>query len=571
MKHFKIILSTIKNSKFCFWIFLFALLLPNFVFAITEQVAVLVKISNIILPFAVYWFLMTLTRKPGKMLWSLSLLLFFNAFQLVLLYLFGAAPIAVDMFLNLVTTNSGEATELLGNILVPVLAIVIFYGLILTLASFSLNKNVVLDLSYRKRNRKYSIVLFVVSIILLIPTSLIDKTFLISSDIYPVNVFYNVGLAVNRDYKSNHYAETSKDFTFNAKTSHSKDEPEVYVFIIGETARAINFGIYGYERNTTPKLNAIKDELLIFKDALTQSNTTHKSVPMLLSAACAENYDCIYKQKSIITAFKECGYSTAFFSNQMYNRSFIDFFGEEADVCVYEKENVPDSANVSDDNLLNQLRKELSVNRSGKLKKFIVLHTYGSHFNYHERYPHESAIFSPDSVVSIKKENKEILRNAYDNSIYYTDSFIAKVIDMVRSTCKSSAVVYTSDHGEDIFDDDRNHFLHASPLPTIFQMYVPYIVWLSPKYKSEHPQIYNNLKSNIYKPISTNLATLHTILSLAGITGNEINENLSLTKRGFVAKPRFYLGDHNCPMPLNDIGLREEDITAIKKYHIQYP
>ena len=68
--------------------------------------------------------------------------------------------------------------------------------------------------------------------------------------------------------------------------------------------------------------------VVTFTDVLTQSNTTHKSVPMLLSAASAEDYDCLYRQKGIITAFKEAGFHTAFFSNQLPNHSFIVFFGD---------------------------------------------------------------------------------------------------------------------------------------------------------------------------------------------------------------------------------------------------
>ena len=120
--------------------------------------------------------------------------------------------------------------------------------------------------------------------------------------------------------------------------------------MIGETARACNFGLYGYERNTTPLLDKMEG-VVTFTDVLTQSNTTHKSVPMLLSAASAEDYDCLYRQKGIITAFKEAGFHTAFFSNQLPNHSFIDFLGMEADDWKFIKKDTPKGANISDDEL----------------------------------------------------------------------------------------------------------------------------------------------------------------------------------------------------------------------------
>ena len=58
---------------------------------------------------------------------DLFLFLFFGAFQIVLLYLFGQSIIAVDMFLNLVTTNSSETLELLDNLTPAIIAVIILY------------------------------------------------------------------------------------------------------------------------------------------------------------------------------------------------------------------------------------------------------------------------------------------------------------------------------------------------------------------------------------------------------------------------------------------------------------
>ncbi len=115
-------------------------------------------------------------------------------------------------------------------------------------------------------------------------------------DMYPVNVCYNLTLAIERAGETAGYQESSKDFTFGAQATHDKDEAEIYVLVVGETARACNFGLYGYERNTTPLLDKTEG-LVAFTDVLTQSNTTHKSVPMLLSGASAENYNRIYREK----------------------------------------------------------------------------------------------------------------------------------------------------------------------------------------------------------------------------------------------------------------------------------
>ena len=119
--------------------------------------------------------------------------------------------------------------------------------------------------------------------------------------------------------------------------------------------------------------------------------------------------------------------------------------------------------NLSDDYLLALVQEELA---KGNRKQFIVLHTYGSHFNYRERYPAEAAFFQPDSPADAEFKYRDNLINAYDNSIRYTDDFLSRLIGLLQQQDAGSAMLYTSDHGEDIFDDHRHLFLHASPVPS---------------------------------------------------------------------------------------------------------
>ena len=108
-------------------LFLFALLfiVPNCVLFFTEPLPVTVGIASLILPYAFWVGLLLLARKPGIVVWCLLPKVILDGGQLVLLHLFGESVIAVDMFLNLVTTNSSEAMELLDN-LVPALVSVPF-------------------------------------------------------------------------------------------------------------------------------------------------------------------------------------------------------------------------------------------------------------------------------------------------------------------------------------------------------------------------------------------------------------------------------------------------------------
>ena len=107
-----------------FYIFLLSLLLPNIVLSFTEQLTPLGALTNIVLPGGIMYLLLSISPKIGRSIWMMFPLVFFAAFQIVLLALYGRSIIAVDMFLNLVTTNSSEVTELLGS-LAPVISFVV--------------------------------------------------------------------------------------------------------------------------------------------------------------------------------------------------------------------------------------------------------------------------------------------------------------------------------------------------------------------------------------------------------------------------------------------------------------
>ena len=567
MKRFKEIYQWCCEPRQLFFLFIIVLAIPNVALFFTEQMPLLVRICNIILPVSVYWMVMTLSRKPGKIIWILFPFVFFAAFQLVLLYLFGQSIIAVDMFLNLLTTNSGEAMELLDNLLPAVIGVFVVYLPTLALGIVSITGNKKLDQYFIYRQRRYARMTMGVGVILTALCYADHEDYALKLDMYPVNVCYNLTLAIERAGETAGYQESSKEFTFGAQATHDKDEAEIYVLVVGETARACNFGLYGYERNTTPLLDKTEG-LVAFTDVLTQSNTTHKSVPMLLSGASAENYNRIYREKGIITAFKEAGFHTAFFSNQRPNHSFIDFFGMEADEWKFIKEDAPEETNISDDELLKLVDKQLN---DGHRKLFIVLHMYGSHFNYKERYPESMSVFKPDNLTDAKYENKEYLMNAYDNTIRYTDGFLASLITLLQKTNSFSAMLYTSDHGEDIFDDNRKLFLHASPVPSYYQLHVPFLIWLSKTYREKNVEVHEAILQNREKPVAGNASVFHTMLNLAGVQTPYRADSLSVANRQYLIRPRYYLNDHNLPKSLDKIGLKKEDIEQFRRNNLVFP
>ena len=137
MRYFTNILRWISSQEHLYFLFGLLFIIPNCVFLFTEPLPVPVGLASIVMPLAFWMGVLLLARKPGVVVWCLLPKIILDGGQLVLLYLFGESVIAVDMFLNLTSSNASEASELLGNIFLVIVCVFFFYTL-LFLAGFLL-------------------------------------------------------------------------------------------------------------------------------------------------------------------------------------------------------------------------------------------------------------------------------------------------------------------------------------------------------------------------------------------------------------------------------------------------
>ena len=471
-------------------------------FFFTEPLPVTVGIASLLIPLAFWMCVLLVARKPGIVVWCLLPKVILDGGQLVLLYLFGQSVIAVDMYLNLTSSNASEASELLGNIILVIGCVFFFYTLpTLVLACRSIRQKEKLRNPFRKKWAKISLGMFVVGLLLCFLSPSQDHRFSWKDDVYPANALYNLYFAINKAERNSKYHITSADFKFDAtKPEQAEGKRESYVLVVGETSRAMEWSLYGYERKTTPRMEAL-DGLVHFTDVVTQSNNTHKSVPIILSAASAENYGVLYDEKSIVTAFKEAGFRTLVIANQKLTTSMIGAFYREADTFI-----------------------DMSAFNTGST--LISLH-------------------------------------------HYTDYVLGEIVDMLAKTNAPASMLYLSDHGEDIFDDSRARYLHASPIPTYYQLHIPYVIWFSKAYRESYPQKYLEAQAHETYPVSTN-SVFHTMLDIAGVRTPVADSTFALTNRAFKVRDRMYLGDHDDPIPFWKVGLKKQDFEMMDKWDIAY-
>ena len=542
--------------------FFVALIIPNCILANTEPYSVWTVEALILMPLGFYMMWSVALRRSGVMIWLAFPFIFLGAFQIVLLYLFGNSVIATDMFTNILTTNPGEAGELLGNIYPAVVIVCAMYLPLLWLAAREIGLKRYISRTTRMNVGLTGAAIFAVGLLALWPAYAVsEERHVLRDEIFPLNAFYNLGLSGSEFRKVHYFEKTSEGFSFEPVRTAEAPGREVYIYIIGEAARAMNWQLYGYDRETNPELARI-DDLVVFRDMLTQSNTTHKSVPLILSSVRTDEHEELFRRKGLPALFNEAGFDTWFISNQSPQGAMIDNLAHDARHLIYIRSPRYDMQ------LLEEVRKVLEASDSQKL--LIILHCYGSHFSYHQRYPREFAHLKPDADVAISRQNREMLVNAYDNSIRYTDHFLAETIAYLRSLKDtSSALLYCADHGEDLIDDERDRFLHASPTTTAYQLYVASLAWFSDAYRRNFPEKVAAAMANETAPATTH-ALFHTMADMASIQGRFISHEASLVSPEYDrTAPRRYLNDHNEAVPYMKTGLAPQDIEVFRKFSVE--
>ena len=512
------------------------LMVPACALIFTEEYSFLRALSAVLLPTGFYLLWSVAHKRSGMMVcWGL-LWFILAALQLVLLYMFGGSIIAVDMFTNLFTTNSTEAGELLSNIWPMVSFVVVLYLPVLYLAVHSLQQGFTIAPATRRTAAIVGAVMVVAGCATM------------QFNVFPFNVLENIYRSVNEFVQVRRYPTLSADFKFEVKNHKEGNHREIYVMVIGEASRAANWQLYGYDRQTNPLLSA-ENDVVVYKNVVTQSNATHKSVPMILSSVSADNHSEIYERRGIVQLYKEAGFRTLVISCQAPNRGLVEIMCNEADQTIYMN-------GLHDGAMLEPLRRAIEADTSDL---FVVLHTYGSHFNYRERYTDEFSHFTPDDDVSISKKNRERMVNAYDNSIIYTDWFLSEVIGTLRETNACTAMFYCADHGEDLYDDSRARFLHSSPTITYYQTHVACLGWYSQQWQSLYPAKAAAAKANTLAPASTH-SVFHTVAQLAPFESEYIKPSVSFVSGEFdYSAERHYLDDHCNAQLYGTLGLQRDD------------
>jgi glucan phosphoethanolaminetransferase (alkaline phosphatase superfamily) len=270
---------------------------------------------------------------------------------------------------------------------------------------------------------------------------------------------------------------------------------EVHILLIGESARRDSWSVYGYSRPTTPYLASIKDEIVLFSNALTDGNATIFAVPIMLTGINPESFTLASSTGNLVDLVKEAGYLSGWLENQDPGPAFL--VGVRADMSnnTYVPKGESYVVFPPDEVLLPELERQLA-HRDKAL--FIGMHLYGSHSPYQDRYPASFARFEAKAGGATLHK----LLDSYDDSILYTDWFLSRVIERVRKLEVPATVTYLSDHGEDLQELDGRSG-HGAGDYSAHAFEIPAFVWANEAYRRAHPDKVAALVANTNKVVRT--------------------------------------------------------------------
>ncbi len=356
--------------------------------------------------------------------------------------------------------------------------------------------------------------------------------------INPTNYIFSLKSVISNSFKETNIVvkPIEKDAKMSLLSVNRK--PSLVILVLGETARAMNLSLNGYSRNTNPLLS--KQRIINFNDVSSCGTATAVSVPCMFSKFPRTDFsESKGKQfENLLDVVKHAGYQVLWRDNNTGCQGNCERI-EYEDLAHKEIVKFCSGGNCVDEILLDDLQTIVDSKNGDRL---IILHQKGNHGpTYHRRYPKEFEVFKPVCKTNqLRSCSQQEVLNAYDNAILYSDYFLSKTIDFLKTNSQkyNTAMVYISDHGESL--GENNLYLHGLPymIAPKEQKKVPLIVWLSKSYQ----QVHGIDKSCVAKKSSSKLShdnLFSSVLGMLSVQTEVLDSELDIfssCKRSFLVK-----------------------------------
>ncbi len=338
--------------------------------------------------------------------------------------------------------------------------------------------------------------------------------------INPLNSLYALGALAAKPLQRDNTAMAPAGLDAHLAAAVPGARPPLLMLVLGETGRSGNFGLNGYARDTTPEL--ARQGVASFDDAWSCGTNTAASVPCMFSGMGRAGFEARkHNAEGMLDVIQHAGVAVLWVDNQSGCKGSCDRVPSVSTANLQHPELCP-GGECYDGIMLEGLEQRIAALPAERRAKgvVLVLHQMGSHGPaYHLRSPQAYKRFMPECTSNdLQNCSRAELVNAYDNSVAYTDHFLASAVDWLKTqqTAWDPAMVYVADHGESL--GENNLYLHGMPylIAPDVQKHVPWITWLSAGFESRSAVTMTCLRDNTHVPVSHD-NYFHSVLGLLGI------------------------------------------------------
>ncbi|MGK0358220.1 MAG: choline-sulfatase [Bradymonadia bacterium] len=219
------------------------------------------------------------------------------------------------------------------------------------------------------------------------------------------------------------------------------------VFVIIDTLRPDHLGLYGYERATSPVIDAWAKDAVVFENAFAQGPNTPRSMPSIFTGRYPSRVDWVKRyanygklkpdNQTIFEIFGAAGWATEAISAHWYFeradgiKQGVDTW-DNSGFTTIKKSNTQTMAH----KLTPRAISRIDALAGGEKPFFLFVH----YFEPHGRYMNQKS-----ATIFGKK-----LMDKYDSEISYVDKHLAPLFDTLKAKglYENTVVVVTADHGE---------------------------------------------------------------------------------------------------------------------------
>ena len=272
--------------------------------------------------------------------------------------------------------------------------------------------------------------------------------------------------------------------------------PLTLIVIVGESTTRNHMSLYGYCRDTTPALNELAGSLFVFRDTISEVPLTVFALSNGLRIWLTDPQGG--SNQSVFDVFNAAGFHTYWLSNQHdYPGDPVSSLTSRAQhqITTYRAPTRTEHSSSFDQVLLGPLEDVLTQDAGSKI---ILLHSIGTHSYYEERVPPDFQVDAFRNVPLNRGAREKAVIDAYDRAVRYVDLLISDVIRHAAGRGEDIAIVYFSDHGDEVFS--RINFVgHRYPRATQDMVDIPLLAWLSPDLRAQRPALADALTASLSK------------------------------------------------------------------------